>query len=441
MITIKSLQQTFFFLEIEGQLVSLKPNEQIIIDETKLNARQLKEIINLTVEDKIELLDYSLNQLKDKLEELSPLSTTSLKTINGESIVGNGDIGVSTISTTDDVPEGSSNLYFTSQRVRDTTLTGLSTATATPITATDTVLTAAGKLQAQVNLKLDAADYNDRFLGLFSSVFDLEAAHPTASAGDYAQVDFGIGTDVIVYAWDVSDQYWSAVGSSAIANTDALPEGSSNLYLTGQRVRDTPLTGLSTATATPITAADTVLVAAGKLQAQVSAASQTRKFPVGFWANQHQLPLTLTLTHNNTLIVYMFFLLPHAITINQIGYGFGTSQSPSQTISARFYDLATGAAATPQIDLTGGGFLKSGAITPQTLQEGAYVVAVKPSQVADFVAITSTSCPLFPTVDLRGVATAKQTVLAGAALPATFPSSGLTYDNSSHPAINFFVSA
>ena len=85
-------------------------------------------------------------------------------------------------------------------------------------------------LQAALDLKLDSADYNDRFLGLFSSVFDLEAAHPTASAGDYAQVDFGIGTDVIVYAWDVSDAQWSAVGSSAIANTDALPEGSSNLY-------------------------------------------------------------------------------------------------------------------------------------------------------------------------------------------------------------------
>ena len=128
-------------------------------------------------------------------------------------------------------------------------------------------------LQDALDLKLDAADYNDRFLGLFASVFDLEAAHPTANAGDYAQVDFGIGMDVIVYAWDVSDAQWSAVGSSAIANTDALPEGSSNLYHTSQRVRDTPLTGLSTATATPITAADTVLAAAGKLQAQISAAS------------------------------------------------------------------------------------------------------------------------------------------------------------------------
>ena len=155
--------------------------------------------------------------------------------------------------------------------VRDTSLTGLSTATATPVVPTDTVLTGVGKLQAQINLKLDAADYSDRFLGLFASVFDLEAAYPTANAGDYAQVDWGIGVDVIIYAWDVSDAKWAAVGSSAIANTDALPEGSSNLYFTSQRVRDTPLTGLSTATATPITAADSVLSAAGKLQAQISA--------------------------------------------------------------------------------------------------------------------------------------------------------------------------
>lgn len=311
--------------------------------------------------------------------------------------------------------------------------------------ALDTLTDTDIDLQDALNLKLNIADYNDRFLGLFSSVFGLVAAHPTASAGDYAQVDFGIGMDVIVYAWDVSDAQWSAVGSSSIASTDALPEGSSNLYHTGQRVRDTSLTGLSTATATPITAADSVLSAAGKLQAQISASSgggsTLRKFPAGFWATQHQLPPTSTVTQTNTLIVYMFFLLPHAITINRVGYAFGSSQSPSQVISARFYDFATGAAATPQINLTGGGWANSGAITPQTLQAGAYVVAVKPSQVADFFTITSTSCPLFPTTNLRGTATAKQTVLAGAALPATFPSSGLTYDNSNHPAVNFFVSA
>ena len=127
-------------------------------------------------------------------------------------------------------------------------------------------------LQDALDLKLDAADYNDRFLGLYASLFDLQAAHPTASAGDYAQVDLGIGTDVIVYAWDVNDAKWAAVGSSAIANTDALPEGSTNLYHTSQRVRDVTLTGF-TASNAQITATDSVLQAAGKAQGQIDAIS------------------------------------------------------------------------------------------------------------------------------------------------------------------------
>lgn len=52
--------------------------------------------------------------------------------------------------STDAVPEGSTNLYFTAQRVRDAVLTGLSTATNAVIAATDSVLTALGKLQAQI---------------------------------------------------------------------------------------------------------------------------------------------------------------------------------------------------------------------------------------------------------------------------------------------------
>ena len=82
--------------------------------------------------------------------------------------------------------------------VRGTALTGLSTATATPITSTDSVLSAAGKLQAQIN----------------------------------------------------------AGGGAYIADAAA--------------VRGTALTGLSTATATPVTAADTVLTGVGKLQRQAT---------------------------------------------------------------------------------------------------------------------------------------------------------------------------
>lgn len=57
---------------------------------------------------------------------------------------------------------------------------------------------------------------------------------------------------------------------SASATTDAIAEGSSNLYFTAARVRDAVLTGLSTATNAVIAATDSVLTAFGKLQAQIS---------------------------------------------------------------------------------------------------------------------------------------------------------------------------
>ena len=53
--------------------------------------------------------------------------------------------------STDAVPEGASNLYFTAARVLTTVLSGLSTATNAVITAADTVLTALGKLQKQIS--------------------------------------------------------------------------------------------------------------------------------------------------------------------------------------------------------------------------------------------------------------------------------------------------
>lgn len=52
--------------------------------------------------------------------------------------------------STDAVPEGVVNLYFTSARVLATILTGLSLVSSVAITAADTILTALGKLQAQI---------------------------------------------------------------------------------------------------------------------------------------------------------------------------------------------------------------------------------------------------------------------------------------------------
>lgn len=66
-----------------------------------------------------------------------------------------------------------------------------------------------------------------------------------------------------------------AAASAVLTTTDSLPEGTSNRYFTQLRVLTTPLTGLSLASAVAITSADTVLSAAGKLQAQITANGTT----------------------------------------------------------------------------------------------------------------------------------------------------------------------
>lgn len=67
-------------------------------------------------------------------------------------VVGNATALAATVAalTTSAISEGS-NLYFTAARVRSTVLTGLSTASAAVVTASNTVLEAIGQLQAQLN--------------------------------------------------------------------------------------------------------------------------------------------------------------------------------------------------------------------------------------------------------------------------------------------------
>ena len=60
--------------------------------------------------------------------------------------------------STDSVSEGSTNLYFTENRVRNTVLTGLSFVVNSAIVAGDNILQALGKLQAQITARLIAAN-------------------------------------------------------------------------------------------------------------------------------------------------------------------------------------------------------------------------------------------------------------------------------------------
>lgn len=64
-------------------------------------------------------------------------------------------------ANTDEIPEGSNNLYFKSERVRQTALTGLSNQNPSDILATDSLITALAKLQAQINLEREKFDWID----------------------------------------------------------------------------------------------------------------------------------------------------------------------------------------------------------------------------------------------------------------------------------------
>ena len=75
--------------------------------------------------------------------------------------------------------------------------------------------------------------------------------------GSYALVDGG-SKSAVIYVWDAQDGWVQGGASGSLANTDALAEGSTNLYFTDSRVRNTLLTGINLATNAAISATDSV---------------------------------------------------------------------------------------------------------------------------------------------------------------------------------------
>jgi len=110
------------------------------------------------------------------------------------------------------------------------------------------------------------------YRGTFITLAALQAGVVTPTAGDYGDVDAGVGSDVQRYIWDATDTKWVLQGASGGGpdNTDSLPEGSTNLYFTGARVLAVALSGLSLLTGSAVVAADSVLVAIGKIQKQIT---------------------------------------------------------------------------------------------------------------------------------------------------------------------------
>jgi hypothetical protein len=60
------------------------------------------------------------------------------------------------------------------------------------------------------------------YKGLYVSLAALNIAHPTANAGDYANVDPGVASDVTRYIWDADDNIWVQATGALVVNTSDL---------------------------------------------------------------------------------------------------------------------------------------------------------------------------------------------------------------------------
>ena len=112
--------------------------------------------VDITIQETVNEVDITVNQ--------NVITVNVTRTTGGGGVESiNGETGV-VVLTTDNVNEGLINLYFTAARVRATVLTGISFVSGIAITATDTILSAFGKLQKQISSLGAVAfsnDYND----------------------------------------------------------------------------------------------------------------------------------------------------------------------------------------------------------------------------------------------------------------------------------------
>ncbi|AZN69316.1 hypothetical protein DX910_14740 [Acinetobacter haemolyticus] len=143
------------------------------------------------------------------------------------------------------------------------------------LNANDVGADLAGAAQAVLimldNQKLDKIDYVQHFRGLFSSYAALVSALPVALDGDYVHIDSGSGFDRMVAIWDSDDSKWIVNAVNVGSNTDEVPEGSTNLYFTSERVRQTTLGTVDISNSSPVNATDKLIAAISKLQAQANA--------------------------------------------------------------------------------------------------------------------------------------------------------------------------
>lgn len=99
---------------------------------------------------------------------------------------------------------------------------------------------------AGVNLDLTVTvAESSLFLGYYVSLAALQTAYPIAEEGNYAYVDAGVGTDVVTYIWDETDQAWVEGGSGAGGTVTSFSSGNLSPLFTTSVANPTTTPALS----------------------------------------------------------------------------------------------------------------------------------------------------------------------------------------------------
>jgi len=209
-----------------------------------------------------------------------------------------------------------------------------------------------------------------------------------------------------------------------LTNTDGLPEGVTNKYMSGSGVRAVTLTGLDLTSSTPVVSTDSILIATGKLQAQVNAGvspgyidglnpiwnsansisvdSGTAYIPGSTKALRVSAFLTLSglsLTANTWYYLYLFETAGVAaielVTTAPSAPYFGTARTKTGDSSRRFIAaVRCGASGLRPFILSGGALIYTEDATTLLALSGGTATTITNVSCASFIPPTTQRCIL-----------------------------------------------
>lgn len=194
---------------------------------------------------------------------------------------------------------------------------------------------------------LDPDDSEELLLGVDSIVILPPSSQPlvTSVNGQTGPVVLGaadVGADPAGVAALLIAQITAASIGAATTLQGAKADAALAAIDAPAAVRNAAMTGLSTATATPITAADSVLSAAGKLQAQITAQAPRNKVPAitGRYYTNCNLGATFSSSSVAAGQLRTVFFEPLAdITIDQIGVFLTAAPTAGAKIKLAVYEF------------------------------------------------------------------------------------------------------